>query len=361
MAKWLGDFKYSMVSFDDVLLRPQFHSGESRAKCTNVSTRLTTNFYIDIPVGTTNMATITGPRMLKTMSRLGSFGLLHRRGSVADIKRMMEEIKTDRDKISPLCVSVGVNNYKELFELYKSFSVDIITVDVAHADSQRVLDVLKYIKDKDFSGDVICGNVSTAEGTRLLCENGTNAVKINQGAGSLCTTRLVTGHGVPQLQAIKECAEVARQFNVPIIADGAVKTSGDIVKCFAAGADSLVTGSLVAGCFETPGLLYTDMCEFPYDPGEKPRSDLFKRYSGMASMDSMVGWRDNANEIAPEGESTLVEYNGKVEYIIKNLVAGIRSGLTYSGCSTIRELQEKAIFQRVSPSVLVENRPHKLS
>lgn len=347
---WIFAMKFHdlpAITFDDVLLVPH-HTSMSRMDPA-LETNLTKLIKIKTPIISANMDTVTESKMAIAMHRLGGTGIIHR---FMHLSTMLEEIKKcEGSNVYPICVAMGVTgSWKEdLAEIAKT-KVNVICLDIAHGDSSKLLQVLAYIKTYYSKIQVICGNVATADGTKRLIECGADAVKVGIGPGSLCTTRLVTGCGVPQLSAIIDCVEVAKQYNVPVIADGGIRYSGDIVKSLAAGASSVMLGGLLAGTEESPG-------EIQRIKGEK-----YKSYHGMASKDAMIGWKGQVPEgIAAEGESTMMRYKGCVSEIVQELVGGIRSGMTYNDAKDIPTLYKNAIFRIISPNAKIENAPHGLS
>jgi IMP dehydrogenase len=292
------------------------------------------------------MDTVTEYTMMAAMATLGGIGILHRFMSIEDTGRNIRKFRSNFPE-DPLAVSIGVNGDTDArIALFKELGIDITCIDIAHGDNDRVIDLIGSLKDVG-RWDVIAGNIATPEAAERLCIAGVDAIKVGIGPGSMCTTRLMTGFGVPQLSAIIECAQIADQYNVPIIADGGIRTSGDIVKSLAAGADSVMVGSLLAGTQETPGEVRTI-------GGNK-----FKEYRGMASKDAMVSWRGEVPDgIAAEGESTLRSFIGPVSTVVQELLGGIRSGLSYNGSLNIVCLQTSAVFRFVSPNTIIENKPH---
>lgn len=218
-----------------------------------------------------------------------------------------------------------------------------MTIDIAHGHSTTMMDVMKWLKDTSPSTELIAGNLAMPDAARDLIEAGADAIKVGIGPGSMCTTRIITGCGVPQLTAIAMCSEVADHYQVPVIADGGIRTSGDIVKAFAAGASSVMLGSMLSGTIETPGLIQNGR----------------KQYRGMASKDAQVSWRGGVPEgMAPEGESTFVNVKGHVKDVILELTGGIRSGMSYVNAVSIREIREKAQFIEMSNAGVQESRAH---
>ena len=255
-----------------------------------------------------------------------------------------------------LCgAAIGITaNVLERVEALVKAKVDIIALDSAHGHSANVIRCVKMIKETYPEVQVIAGNVATGEATRALIEAGTDAVKVGIGPGSICTTRVVAGIGVPQISAIMDCYAVAKEYGVPIIADGGIKFSGDITKAIAAGGSVCMMGSLFAGCDESPGT-------FELYQGRK-----YKVYRGMGSIAAMENgskdryFQEDAKKLVPEGVEGRVAYKGSVEDTIFQLIGGIRAGMGYCGCSTIPQLHERAKFVKISAASLKESHPHDI-
>jgi IMP dehydrogenase len=232
--------------------------------------------------------------------------------------------------------------------------VDVIAIDTAHGHSKGVLEAIKRIRALHPKLPIIAGNVVTREGTRALIEAGANAVKVGVGAGSICTTRIVAGAGMPQLSAIYECAQEAHQHGVPVIGDGGIKYSGDIVKAMVAGADTVMLGSLLAGLEESPG----DLIIF--------EGRRFKEYRGMGSMGAMQGYgkdrygsgQGGAGKLVPEGIEGRVPYKGLLRDFVYQLVGGLRSGMGYAGAATLDDLRTKTRLIKITNAGLIESHPH---
>lgn len=277
--------------------------------------------------------------------------------TIKDIQKTISHPNANRDSKGRLRVGAAVGTGKDAqlrFEALAAAKVDFVIVDTAHGDSKNVIDVVKWAKQKFKTLSVIAGNVATAEGTRHLFEAGADAVKVGMGCGSICTTRVVAGVGIPQFTAIRNCAPVAKKFGKPLIADGGVKYSGDAVKALAAGADVIMVGSLFAGTDEAPG-------ELVFYQGR-----TYKTYRGMGSIEAMKeGSRDRygqagveADSLVPEGIEGMVPYRGELKNVLQQLVGGTRSGLGYLGCKTLKELSGNTEFVRISASGLKESHVH---
>ncbi|RYZ72985.1 MAG: guanosine monophosphate reductase, partial [Proteobacteria bacterium] len=221
----------------------------------------------------------------------------------------------------------------------------VITIDIAHGHSIQMMETMKWLKDLYPNIEIIAGNLAMPDAARDLIEAGADAIKVGIGPGSMCTTRIITGCGVPQLTAIALCAEIADSYGVPVIADGGIKTSGDIVKAFAAGASTVMLGSMLSGTLETPGELKNGR----------------KQYRGMASKAAQVSWRGGVPEgMAAEGESTMVNIKGHVKDVILEITGGIRSGMSYVNATAVSEMREKTMFMEMSSNGVSESRAHGL-
>ncbi len=335
------------LTFDDVLLMPR-HSEMNSRMAPNLSSKITKNFSLKTPIISSNMDTVTEAEMAIKMAELGGMGILHR---FMTPEEQINQIRLMRDKIRalglPVAASIGVKEEgMRRADMLADAGVDILTIDIAHGDSVMMFETLEYVKKKYPKIDIIAGNTAMPEGVKGLIEHGADAVKIGIGPGSMCTTRIITGCGVPQLTAIAMCVMEARKYNIPVIADGGIKTSGDMVKAFAAGADTVMLGSMLSGCLETPGEIQ----------GGK------KKYRGMASKDAQVSWRgDLPKGMAPEGEARWVPCKGSVENIIHEMSGGIRSGMTYLNAQTISDINKNGRFMEMSSSGMVESKPHGLN
>lgn len=334
------------LTFDDVLLMPR-HSEMSSRRAPKLESRVTKNHILKTPVISANMDTVTEYQMAIKMAQLGGLGILHRfmtpEEQVRQVQLMVKEIKPLG---LPVAASIGVKEEgMRRAELLVDHGVDILTIDIAHGDSVMMFEILDFVKKKFPRIDVIAGNTATPEGVRGLIEHGADAVKVGIGPGSMCTTRIITGCGVPQLTAVSMCVLEAQKFNIPVIADGGIKTSGDIVKAFAAGAETVMLGSMLSGCLETPGEI---------EGGRK-------RYRGMASKDAQVSWRGELPQgMAAEGEARWVNCKGSVENIVFELSGGIRSGMTYLNATTISDIHKNAYFMEMTASGMMESKPHGL-
>ncbi len=277
--------------------------------------------------------------------------------TIKDIEKAIKYPLAAKDAQGRLLCGAGVGitaNVLDRVEALVAAHVDVVVLDSAHGHSQNVLNCLKMIKEKYPDLQVIAGNVATGAAAKDLIEAGADAVKVGIGPGSICTTRVVAGIGVPQITAIMDCYNVAKEYGVPIIADGGIKYSGDITKAIAAGGNVCMMGSMFAGCEESPG-------EFELFQGRK-----YKVYRGMGSIAAMENgskdryFQENAKKLVPEGVEGRVAYKGDVEDTVFQLLGGLRSGMGYCGCQTIEELKANGRFVKISAASLKESHPHDI-
>ena len=331
------------LSYDDVILVPQYSSLMSRS---DVDTSATLgNFTCKTPIISSNMDTVTDADMAIAMWQCGGLGALQR---VKGLTHCLDSYRTVQRAECNAIVSVGANDDSRiLLKHYYEFGARAVLVDVAHAHSIQMGKMLQWVRATYPDMFIIAGNVATASGARFLVSKGACAVKVGIGAGSACKTRIVTGHGYPSFSSIAECRAAT---SVPIIADGGLRSSGDIVKAFAAGANFVMLGSLFAGADETPG-------EFLCKDGMP-----HKTYRGMASSEVLNDYRD-VTRIRPaaEGVSTFVRAKGPVKLLVDELTAGLRSGMSYCNARTIDEIHKNALVAIQTTSGMQEGIPHILS
>ena len=277
--------------------------------------------------------------------------------TIKDIEKQIKYPLSAKDDQGRLLCGAGVGitgNMMERVEALVNAHVDVIVMDSAHGHSKNIIEAVKKVKAAYPDLQVIAGNIATGDAVRALIEAGADAVKVGIGPGSICTTRIVAGIGVPQITAIMDCYAVAKEYGIPVIADGGIKYSGDITKALAAGGNVCMMGSMFAGCDEAPGT-------FELFQGRK-----YKVYRGMGSIAAMENgskdryFQEGAKKLVPEGVEGRVAYKGSLEDMIFQLVGGIRSGMGYNGCPTIPELQERAKFVKISAASLKESHPHDI-
>ena len=277
--------------------------------------------------------------------------------TIKDIEKQIKYPLSAKDEQGRLLcgAAVGITaNCLERVEALVKSHVDVVVMDSAHGHSANVIRTVKMVKDAFPDLQVIAGNVATGEAARALIEAGVDAVKVGIGPGSICTTRIVAGIGVPQISAVMDCYEVAKEYGIPIIADGGIKYSGDMTKAIAAGANVCMMGSIFAGCDESPGT-------FELYQGRK-----YKVYRGMGSISAMENgskdryFQENAKKLVPEGVEGRVAYKGSVEDTVFQLMGGLRSGMGYCGTHTVEELKENGRFVKISAASLKESHPHDI-
>ena len=278
--------------------------------------------------------------------------------TIKDIEKSKQYPNSARDKNNRLLVGAAVGVTNDMFQRVDALvkaNVDVVTVDTAHGHSKNVLTAIRNLKEKYPDLQVIAGNVATAEATKDLIDAGVDAVKVGIGPGSICTTRVVTGIGVPQITAIIDGVNEAKKYDIPVIADGGIKYSGDITKALACGASVIMAGSLFAGTEESPG-------ETILFEGRQ-----YKEYRGMGSLSAMKDgsgdryFQTNTKKYVPEGVEGRVDYKGPVGEVVYQLLGGLKSGMGYVGSKDLNELYEKAKFIKISPASLIENHPHDIT
>ena len=368
MSNWDTKFAKKGLTFDDVLLIP----AESHVLPNEVdlSTQLADNLKLHIPLISAGMDTVTEGPMAIAMALQGGLGVVHKNmsiqaqaGEVANVKSVVVPAgatKAAVDDNNRLLVAAAVGVTSDTFERAEALlkaGADAIIIDTAHGHSAGVLRKIAEIREHFPDATLIAGNVATGEATRALFDAGVDVVKVGIGPGSICTTRVVAGVGVPQITAIYDAASVAREYNKPIIADGGIKYSGDVVKALAAGGNAVMLGSMLSGTTEAPGEVFEDN-------GKK-----YKAYRGMGSVGAMAqahgssdryfqGGVNEANKLVPEGIEARVEYKGDVSDIVFQIDGGLRSGMGYVGASDIPTLIEKAQFVQITNAGLIESHPH---
>ncbi len=351
-------------TFDDLLLIPAY--SEVVPSMVDIASQLTKNIKLHTPVLSAAMDTVTESKMAIALAQLGGLGIIHKNLTVEGQAAMIKEVKAAKvvgehatlDKDGKLVVgaALGVNEdtLKRLEALVEA-GVDIVCVDSAHGHSLGVINTIKKIRAAYPNLEIIGGNIVTKEAANDLINAGANVLKVGVGPGSICTTRVVAGVGVPQISAVYDVYQVAKEKGVSVIADGGIKLSGDIVKALAAGASAVMLGGLLAGSEEAPGEV------FELD-GKK-----VKTYMGMGSLTAMQkgssdryfqGGVKELKKLVPEGIEATVKYKGYIKDVIHQMMGGLRSGMGYCGCKTITELHTKAQFIEISGAGLKESHPH---
>ncbi len=333
----------SAQSYDDVLLVPQYSDIRSRSEI-DISSDLGNGLNLQVPIIASPMDTVSEAAMATAMGNAGACAVIHRYNTIEEQARL---VGAAREKCHDGIVggAVGVQgDFLNRASVLRALGVNFICVDVAHGHHILMKEALSTLRNA--LGDelhIMAGNVATLAGVNDLADWGANSVRCNIGGGSICSTRIQTGHGMPGLQTIFECAKTDRE--VAIIADGGIKNSGDMVKAIAAGADAVMVGSLLSGTEETPG-----------NPLQDSDGKRWKVYRGMASKEAQMDWRGKYASF--EGVSSRVPYRGTVTEILSDLERGLRSGFSYSGARNLRELQRTAEFIKQTSSGLSESRTH---
>jgi IMP dehydrogenase len=349
------------LTYDDITLVPRYSEVESRSKV-DLTTKFTTNYSIKVPLVASPMDTVCDSEMAIAMAELGGVGIIHRFMTIEEQTRHIQDTKTciraggptyniastvweysGLTDMVPIAAAVGATgDYLErAIELVKA-GANVILIDVAHGHHKNVKYAIAALKKNLPSHvDIIAGNVATVRGTQDLMDWGADAIRVGIGGGSLCTTRIKTGFGVPNVTSLLQCAN---KVSVPVIACGGIRTSGDIAKALAVGADSVILGSLLAGTKEAPG----DIIERP--------TGLYKRYRGAASLETKSIHGQTTRNV--EGESTVVSFKGSVKFVVEGLLDGVRSALSYAGATSLREYHPEYVV--VTSAGIVEATPHLL-
>jgi|TARA_B110000196_G_scaffold311442_1_gene315418 IMP dehydrogenase len=341
------------LTFDDVTLIPQYSSILPSETITY--TKLAHNLNLQIPLMSSAMDTVTESKMAIALSKSGGIGIIHRNLS---IEKQVQEVKKVKKNNFLVGAAIGVNSkdIERADELSKA-KVDMIIIDTAHGHTQKVLFMIKKIKKKLKKCVLCAGNIATGKAAKFLADSGVDIVKVGIGPGSICTTRLVTGIGVPQLSAVLQVKKALKNYKTRIISDGGIKFSGDIAKAIAAGADAVMIGSLFSGTTESPGKIF------------KQKGKLFKNFRGMGSVGAMsIGSADryyqkkfkNVSKYVPEGVEGIVKFKGPVNKIIYNLIGGLKSSMGYLGAKTIKDLQKKGEFVKITKAGFYESMVHNI-
>lgn len=334
-------------SYGDVLIIPKYNKVISR-KDVELKTRVTRNYEIDIPIIAANMNTICDSKMAIALGKLGGLGVIHRFMTIEEQAREVEKVKQEKLIVA---AAIGVKDAKERSEALVKAGVNILVIDIAHGHSKYAGKTLDYLKEHYPKIDIMAGNIATKDGAEYFLSKGADAIKIGIGAGSLCTTRLMTGAGVPQITAIMDVYE-ATKGEIPICADAGIKNPGDIVKALGAGANTVMLGSIFAGTEETPGKII-----------EKNKGK-FKQYLGSASYEVSMKKLELNNEkkevISVEGVEVIVPYKGPIEPIVRRFLGSLASGMTYMGAKKMINIIGKADFIEMTIAGKEESRAHEI-
>ena len=360
------------LTFDDVLLYPGY--SDFKRDDIVLSTKLTKKLEISIPFVSAPMDTVTEQGLAIALARLGGFGIIHRNLTPT---QQADEVSAVKKLGLLVGAAVGAEGYEERVELLLKSGADAVVVDSAHGYVSTIIKAIQSLKNKYPALQVIGGNIATKEGAKALIHAGADALRVGMGPGAICTTRIVSGMGVPQITALMEIYPIAKRAGVPVIADGGIAYSGDMVKALAAGASTIMMGSFFASCEESPGekvllkkahvpLRFKDILTI------EKREYLFKSYRGMGSVGAMErgakiksgdefhGKSYSDRVLVAEGVEGLVPVKGTVRDAIEQAVGGIKSGMYYTGSTTIGHLQKTARFIRLTQASLKESHPHDI-
>ena len=341
------------LTFDDVLMLPRYSN--VLPINTNIVLSLTKKIVLKVPFLSSAMDTVTESNMAIAIANAGGIGVIHRN---LNIKDQTKEVKKVKKKNLLVSAAVGTNqeDLDRARSLYDS-EVDLIVIDTAHGHSAKVLKILSKLKKINIKTPICVGNIATGEAAKQLYNSGADIIKVGIGPGSICTTRMVAGIGVPQISAIMEVKKALNKKKVKIISDGGIKFSGDIAKALAAGADAIMMGSIFAGTDESPGKKF------------KVKGKIYKQYRGMGSIGAMSSGSANRyfqknykdkSKFVPEGVEGRVEYKGSVSKIIYQLQGGLRSSMGYIGAKNLSEIKKKAKFIKITKAGFYESMVHSV-
>jgi len=348
----MGTIKESLT-FDDVTLVPQYSSVLPYETITK--TELNKNLKLNIPLLSSAMDTVTESKMAIAIAKSGGLGIIHK-----NLNPKNQALEVTKVKKNNMIVGAAVGtNEKDIDRVYKLLEskVDLIVVDTAHGHTKKVLIMINKIKKISKNSIVCAGNIATGRAARFLADSGADIVKVGIGPGSICTTRLVTGIGVPQISAVLDVKNALKNYKTKIISDGGIKFSGDIAKAIAAGADAVMIGSLFSGTTESPGKIF------------KYKGKLYKNFRGMGSAGAMsAGSADryfqkknkNISKYVAEGVEGIVQFKGSVNKIIYQLIGGLKSSMGYMGSKTIKDLQKKCEFVKITKAGFYESMVHNV-
>lgn len=365
------------LTFDDILLLPGY-ADFSRSDI-DLSSKLTKKINIKAPFISSPMDTVTESKLAISLAKLGGIGIIHRNLTVGDQASEVAAVKKEKLLVG---AAVGANvGFEERLKALVNANVDVIVVDSAHGFTKKVIDAVKFIKNEYKNVEVIAGNIATYEGAKALIEAGADGLRVGMGPGAICTTRIISGMGVPQITALNETVRAARSMRskqqIPVIADGGIKYSGDMIKALAMGASAVMMGSYFASAEESPGETIGLTREhvphrFQSIFNGSARTYKFKAYRGMGSPGAMErgvkiksedeyhgkSYKDRV--LVAEGVEGLVPVKGTVRELVEQSIGGIKSGMYYVGAKTIHELWEKASFIQITQASLTESHPHDI-
>jgi IMP dehydrogenase len=360
------------LTFDDMLLVPGY-TDFSRSDI-DLSTQLTKTIKLSLPLISAPMDTVTEAKLAITLAELGGIGIIHRNLSMQDQAHQVAKVRTHANLLVGAAVGAS-KGFEERVVALVNAGVSVIVVDAAHGFAKHVIDATRFIKQTYPDVQVIAGNIATGEGANALIEAGADALRVGMGPGAICTTRIISGMGVPQVLAIQETVKAAKEKGIPVIADGGIKYSGDMVKALALGANAIMMGSFFAAAEESPGNvveLHRNQVPHRFQSIFKQDVDVykFKEYRGMGSIGAMQkgveiksedefhGKNYNDRVLVAEGVEGLVPVKGTVKALVDQAIGGIKSGMYYVGAKNLKELKEKAQFIQITQASLAESHPH---
>jgi len=334
------------LAYDDISIIPKYSNILHREDC-NTITKVSKNIYLKIPIVSSPMDTITEFEMAWAMAQLGGIGFIHRFMSIE------EQVKITSKFVS-LTVGAAIGatgDYIERAQELVNNNCKVILIDVAHGHHLLVKDTLRRLKNEvkgEF--DIIAGSIATKDAAKDLCEWGADAIRVGIGSGGLCSTRIQTGVGIPMVTSLLDVCSTCDTYNVPIIADGGIRTPGDVAKAITCGADTVMIGSLLSGTKETPGKVSKT--------GIWPNEKLQKKYRGSASLEAKIDRGEKSIHV--EGYSRFTSYKGKTKRIIKDIIDGLKSAMSYVGANNIEDLQTRTELVKVTTAGIIEGKPHLL-
>lgn len=342
------------LTYDDVQILPKYSETIHRSDC-DISTQITKNVKLEIPIVSSPMDTVTEIDMAYIMGYYGGMGIIHRFMNIDEQSKIVGDVSYERNQWGHDGLLVGAaigvtGDFIERAQALVDVGCPVLCIDVAHGHHKLVKEAMRRIKNEvNGKVDILVGNIASKEAASDLCEWGADGLRIGIGGGSLCSTRIQTGIGVPMVSSILDCVSVADGYDVPCMADGGIRSIGDVCKGLGAGADTVMLGSLLSGTKESPGSITKQ--------GEWPNEVLQKKYRGSASLDSKLDRGESKNV---EGYSTTVPYKGKVHRILFDIIDGLKSSMSYVGADNLNDYHAKTEFIKITSSGIVEAKPHLL-
>lgn len=361
------------LTYDDILLLPGF--SDFQRQDIDITTRISKNIILTIPFVSSPMDTVTESKLAIALGSLGGIGIIHRNMTVA---QQADEVHKVKQKEIPVGAAIGAaEGYEKRVEALVNAGVNVVVIDSAHGFTKNIIQAVKFIKRTFKTIDVIAGSIATSDAAEALIKAGADGLRVGMGPGAICTTRVISGMGVPQITAILEVSKIAKLYKVPVVADGGIKYSGDITKALALGASTVMMGSFFASAEESPGVVKVfKRTEVPHRFqsifNHTHTTFKFKEYRGMGSdaamkkgtkvkaEDEFHGNRYSKRALIAEGVEGLVPVKGTVEELVEQAIGGIKSGMFYVGAKDIKQLWKKAQFIQITQASLHESHPHSI-